>query len=359
MSEGGNSSGWGWGRPGTRVGIGRGQQAETTRYVVQATIGTLAADVAITCVLLFVAAVGWLALPVLFAAMGFVIGAIIILWGRPDVIVHHIAANLWGIGLVVGLAESIWWRGWYGTFRSGILAILGVFQLAPGWAYVILAGVCLIAWVRGIPWRAIVALLGIGVASAMAYGFVENWHITRWLLVPYASPVFGFAILLSFIMVEQMLRPTVEWTVQPMTLQDIQEAGGWGALFFPALFPSSRVAELEEELAEALESAQVRTVDITVTDGNSQSRIPGLPDSDRARLFYREVAHDPSQFSVRGALDTIGRVAFEKIRDQFIERGWAYWINPRNHREGTKFRASGYKAICALAHPPTPPQEQV
>jgi len=109
---------------------------------------------------------------------------------------------------------------------------------------------------------------------------------------------------------------------------------------FPVHALDQRVRDLETELANA--KVEMRQVTASVTGENGMiSRIPGLPDDNAARRFYRQVADDPSKFSVRGAKGTIGRVTFEDLRDKFINRGWAYWVDPGRHQDGTKFRAEG------------------
>jgi hypothetical protein len=118
----------------------------------------------------------------------------------------------------------------------------------------------------------------------------------------------------------------------------------WGERF-PAQGFDKRVADLEAQLAEA--EISTRRVQLEITNGHSTT-IGDLPDDPAARDFYWAVAHGQS-FSTQTAIQCKCRAAFEnEIRPTFIDRGWAYWIDPEKPKAGIKLRAEGWQAISKL-----------
>lgn len=114
----------------------------------------------------------------------------------------------------------------------------------------------------------------------------------------------------------------------------------------------------EEWIEDELEPAQPpsRTVQVEFTNGKQIQR-PIFPDTNEARAFYRAV-HRGESFSGRTAERFgVSRDVFnERIRDLFLELGWAEWVDRRHPRQGVRLKGQGKANIRGLTDPPPLPR---
>ena len=79
-----------------------------------------------------------------------------------------------------------------------------------------------------------------------------------------------------------------------------------------------------------------------------------LPDVPELGQFARAVSNRQSFSEGVAARFHISRKPFEMMRDQFLDRGWAVWKNPKHKRQGVNLLAAGRRAMGRIAgHPPT------
>jgi len=343
--------GEGLGAAGTRLTKRLGPDDEIWAYVWQAVVGAVALDLVLTLTLLSYLIIGWGALIVFLSAVGFLIGLVVLLFGRPQwEPIRFVLGNLWGIGAIIG---AIVGQQWYALIASGLRAVgaqLSVIAILPWWAYV-LAGALLLVVAVKLKWKAAVALLAISVVAGIVLlsdgdEWLAAWHALKWLLVPYSWPVIGFALLLALVMAKEMLFPSLEWTFQPVSLEELREVGLIG-LWMPGVVGKRDEAQPDPEPSEEIAINLVEQPEGRTRPQTKRARLPG---SASAKEFYRAV-HRGESFSLRTARKYgVGRAAFNgKIRDGFIERGLARWKNPDHPEQGVDLLEAGERLIEHLA----------
>ncbi len=144
-------------------------------------------------------------------------------------------------------------------------------------------------------------------------------------------------------MAKEMLFPSLEWTFDPVSLEELKEVGLIG-LWMPGLFSKSQESEPEPE-PEPVVRAEHRDD----TGNGVKERYARLPISNRARDFYRAVAKG-APFTLSTARQCkVGRRTFEnKIRKVFLERGWLRWKDEQHHDQGLVLTTAGAEMIGEL-----------
>jgi len=291
--------------------------------------------------------VGWAAIGLVFGASGFLITIVIFSFSktRSDVM-RFILGNLWLVGFVAGGIIGYRWH-------SAI--ILGVHSVRVELS--ILAGVSMVAlvlvWALPKGGKAIVIVLWLGIAAGVVMWNPKPWTVAwaslKWLVLPYLWPFAGFAVLLALVLAKEMMFPNLEWTLNPVSLEELREIGLFG-LWMPNLLGGPKEPPLPVE----------RVVKIEMTNGNSQKRAT-LPDTDQARAFYRAVKRGES-FSERTASKYgVPRSIFNNyIRDVFRAREWADWKDEKNPKQGLELFPEGWTQIehlvlgdTTVPYPPT------
>jgi len=174
--------------------------------------------------------------------------------------------------------------------------------------------------------------------------WIEAWHALKWLIIPYSWPVIGFALLLALVMGKEMLFPSLEWTFQPVSLEELREVGLIG-LWVPGLFSKSQENEPEPEPQEPVVRAEHRED----TENGVRERYGVLPFSERCRDFYKAIAAGKPFTLSTARLCKVGRRTFEgKIRKIFLDRGWLRWRDAQHHDQGVQLTRSGWEMIEEL-----------
>lgn len=350
----------GLGAAGTRVTKRLGPDDEIWAYVWQSLVGAAAADVVLTCALLCCIVAGWWSLSLFLGLVGFLVGLVVLIFGRPSSDFWGLLfGNLWVVGILVPLIPRLWVSGpllllgqvWYSMISNGTRLIweqVSVVGLLPVWVYAVAGAVLVVVWVK-FNWRAmlavalIAAVVGIVLLSD-AGEWLEAWRSLKHLLIPYSWPVMGFGILLALVMAKELLFPSLEWTFQPVSLEELKEIGLRG-LWMPSLFSKSQASDpgtiAERRVrVESRENAPGELAEETYTY---------LPDSNAARDFYRALSKGgPFTFSEARRWG-VGRKTFQKkIRDVFLDRHWAKWKNEDHHDQGVEMLPAGNEKIEAL-----------
>lgn len=338
------------GAPGTRVTKQLGPVSELLLYVWQAIIGALAIDTALFLVMCSWLIIGWLAIPLLFAAACFAVTLFLFTFARMSDKLRFIIGNLWMVGMLVGFVAGYYWHEAATAGMQAIIKEIGVVFGLPWWVYALVGvGLVLIAF-RSVA-AAIVALIGAGVGYILLTTdpdtWLVAWHSLKWLLLPYLWPFVGFACLLALVMAKEMLFPSLEWTFKPVSLEELREVGLFG-LWLPRLLGGPREPP---PVAERIVQVEMQ--------GEHGNQYATLPDTDAARNFYRAIKRGES-FSIRTAKKyQVGRVTFNSyIRDIFRSRKWADWRDDDHPEQGIELNEDGWLAIENLvltgsAHPPT------
>jgi hypothetical protein len=328
------------GAPGTRVTKSLGPVSELLLYVWQAIIGALALDTALALVMCSWLIIGWLAIPLLFGAACFLITVVVLTFSEiSGDKLRLVVGNLWLFGLLSG--GIFGWR-WHGAISAGLHAVAeqlwSVFEL-PWYIYVIAGVVLFLLALRS--WKAaLVALFGAWIGYVLfatdSRTWALAWHSLKWLLLPYLWPFIGFAVLLAFVMAKEMLWPSLEWTFKPVSLTELREVGLFG-LWMPKLLGGPEPPP-EQQVEQVIR--------VDVRDENGDHKIDLIPGGDEARAFYAAV-HGGESFSERTArVCTLSRKKWENaIRDVFIERGWACWVNDDYPQQGVELLRDGWLAI--------------
>jgi len=342
-----NGAGSSLGAPGTRITRRLGPDDEVWLYVWQATVGAAALDLVLTMLLMSYAIIGWWALPLFLSGAGFLIGVLIMVFGRPRwVPARFVIGNLWAAGFLIGVIVG---RDWYATLASGIALIgrqIAILAELPLWSWAVF-GLALLVIGAKLKWKAAAVLAIAGPVSAIvifsdAADWLAVWHALKWLLVPYSWPVIGFSLLLAIVMAKEMLFPSLEWTFQPVSLEELREVGLIG-LWCPRLF--GQAEESEPTPPEPVIRAEHRDD----TNGKAKERYAKVLISNRARDFYRAV-HAGQPFTLATARKCqVGRRTFEtKIRDVFLARGWLEWKDAEHHDQGLQLTEAGEDMIGEL-----------
>lgn len=354
-----------FGAAGTRVTKRLGLDDEVLAYVIQAVIGAGALDLVLALTLLSYVIIGWWSVVVFLSLVGFLVGVIVLVFGRPQQTWARILfGNLWAIGAAVpflpvfrgGAFVALRGQLWYATIGKGAQAIIAqvgaVFDL-PWWAYAALGAALFVIVIWG-HWRAAVAvavaLFVVGlVLLTDGDGWLLAWDSLKGLLIPFSWPVMGFALLLALVMGKEMLFPSLEWTFKPVSLEELREVGLIG-LWIPGVIGKN---EPEEPLPD-------RTVRVEMHGNGAsgrghQERYAFLNDSDEARQFYAAVKRGES-FALRTARKYgLSRSSFESLREAFRDRGWADWKDDGHHEQGLELFDEGNRVIEQIAMVGTTP----
>lgn len=339
--------GSGLGQPGTRITRQLGPDSEIWLYVWQAITGAVALDIVLTLALFSYAIVGWWSLVLFLSMAGLLVGLIVLIFGRPEWgLVRFLFGNLWAIGGVIGLFVG---RRWYATLSSGMRLIgqqVAVLAELPWWAWSVFGLAVLVVTIR-INWKVGLTLsLSVPLTIVIIFSDGEKWaivwHAIKWLLVPYFWPFIGFGLLLALVMAKEMLFPSLEWTFEPVSLEELREVGLIG-LWMPRLFGQSE--ENEPEPPEPIVRAEHRDD----SNGRAKERYARLPASSRARDFYQAI-HAGQSFTLETARKCkVGRRTYEnRIRDVFLARGWLKWRDELHHDQGLELTPAGEDMIGEL-----------
>ena len=154
MSYGGNL-----GAAGTRVTRRIDANSDLWLYIGQSVAGALAMDSVLTLVLMSYVIIGWWSMVLVLGACGFLIGMIVLIFGRPSGrYVRMALGNLWGIGALIG---GLVGRKWYAMISDSVRLIVEQIELVfglPWWAYAALGAALLVIVLYG-RWKTAVALL--------------------------------------------------------------------------------------------------------------------------------------------------------------------------------------------------------
>lgn len=345
-------------QPGTRITGSLDESSSIWTYVKQACVGALAIDLVLACVMIWALLMGWLSVPFVFVIVGFLVGWTIVKLVRLDrndpdrrLAIACIMGTCLFLPFVVGLGwgQQIWRWLLLGSVREVIGQAVQAATL-PWWTWLIeLVLWFLSAWKRR--GKLVGSVLVLGTLGYIGYSF-EGWgllpHIwsrARWALIPFLWPVIGFALFLAIVMVKEMCFPNLEWTLRPVSLEEVREIGLAG-LWFPYVLGGPAPEPLPD-----------RYVKVEVAEnGGKSSRIGLLPDSAEARAFYAAVYHG-EPFALRTARKySVSRKTFEdRIRDVFFDREWAEWIDPEHHEQGIDVFPVGMLALEHLSMAGSPP----
>jgi hypothetical protein len=319
-------------QPGTRVAAKLDITSQLTTYILQALVGALALDLALALIMCSWFIVGWLAIPLVCVVLGFITTVITFrfIHVRGD-FAKFVLGNLWGIGLVLGVMIGL---RWHEIIMAGVDAVrmeLGILAIS---SLVVL--ILLLVLPGG--WKAVVSIVWIGIAvgvvlfSPKAWEFA--WQSFKWLLLPYLWPPTGFAVGLSIVMAKEMLFPNMEWTLNPVSFEELREAGLF-SLWMPKLLGGPR------------EPPPVAERVVTVENKSEHGRkYATLPDTDQARAFYRAVKRGEPFAERTASKYGVTRSVFNSaIRDVFLDRGWACWKDDRYPKQGVDLLPEGWENI--------------
>lgn len=349
------------GAPGTRITKRLGLDDEVVAYILQAIVGSVAGAVILSLALVIYLILGWWALSIWFGLVGLLASIVILLYAAPlRPFWHVVLGNLYAVGILIpfvpifrdGQYVALLGQLWYSAIGGGFaliwaqIAVIGMLK----WYWYVGAAVGLLAlWIKlGLKagWKVVlVVMLLLSIVGIVAFSdadeWAEAWGNLKYLLIPYCIPPIVFSVLLTVAMWKEILFPNLEWTLNPISFEELRETGLRG-LWFPGLFRR----DAEEPPEQPIE------VNLTVKeDGRKpQTKRARLPGSPAARAFYKAV-HRGESFSLRTARKYgLGRDTFNsKIRDGFIERGLAEWNNAEHPEQGVKLLEAGERLIEHLA----------
>jgi hypothetical protein len=338
----------GLGAAGTRITRRLGPESEIWQPIWQSVVGIVVLDIILTCILISCMIAGWWSFGIFLSAVGFCVGMFVIVFGRPSGrLAQIIIGNLWGIGAVAGLLVGHTWHDGLSTGLRLIWSQLATVAQLPLWVYPLAALVLIVVWIKA-NWQVSLFLA----VSLVVFGVVllsddrawlQAWHYLKWLWIPYSWPVIGFGLLLALSMAINVLFPSLEWTMQPVTLEELREVGLRG-LIAPGLFGKS-VDNTPGTFAER----RVRVESTGTGENEAGETYTYLPDSNSARDFYRALSKG-RPFTISEAQRWhVGRKTFEKkIRDVFLARDWAVWKNEEHHDQGLELTDDGKEHVEAL-----------
>jgi len=316
----------------------------------------IALDAALFCVMM----IGWLAnhwifVPLTLSSFSLLVAWFLLAFGRPQgEWTRRIIGNMWMLGALAGVllaAPFMPWSMWRWLNSGALAKIADSIKAAwglPPWAWFVAIGFWAIGAIRKIG----KVILGIIVSSAVVWIgarfdgwslFATAWSRLRYLLIPYLWPVVGAMVLLAWVMIQQELFPNLEWTMKPLSLEELREVGLTG-LLAPRWFSQPPEAPLPE-----------RHVEIEWKTEKGRKFVT-LPDHLEAREFYRAVKRHES-FSLRTARKYgVSRKVFnEQIRDVFLDRDWAEWHDDRHPQQGIDLLDEGWQVIEHLVLADTTP----
>lgn len=346
----------GYGQPGTRLTGILDLKTDLLAHILKPLVLVIALDVALFCIML----VGWLAnhwlfVPLTLASFGLLVAWFLLVFGRPqDEWVRRIIGNLWILGLLAGVllaAPFMPWSMWHWLNSGAMARIADKVRAAwalPPWVWFVAIGIWAIGAIRKVG----KVIFGVLIASAVAWIGIrfDDWHLfatawtrLRYLLIPYLWPVIGAMILLAWVMVQQELYPNLEWTLKPLSLEELREIGLMG-LLAPRWFSQPSEAPVPERHVE---------IEFQTDKGR---KFATLPDTPEAREFYRAIKRGET-FALRTARKYgVSRLVFNsQIRDVFVERGWAEWKDDRHPQQGIDLLESGWQVIEHLVLADTTP----
>jgi len=340
----------GLGAAGTKVIKSLGPTEEIWTYVWQSVVGSVAIDVALTLVLVGCLIAGWWAFSIFLGLVGFLISVIVLTFWWPEKLLWQIVfGNAWALAFFIGLGVGYKWRAMLLTGLRLVwkqIAVIGSFEWP---VYVAAAAVLVLAWAK-VGWKVMVAIGAIAaVACVVLFSdgreWAAAWDNLKYLLIPYSWPVIGFALLLGLVMAKEMLFPSLEWTFDPVKLEELREVGLIG-LWLPRLFGGSKENEPEQEP----ELPVVRAEHRDDTGNGVKERYARLPSDGRSRDFYKAI-HAGKPFTISTARQCkVGRRTFEnRIRKVFLERGWLHWKDEQHHDQGLELTKAGSEMIGELA----------
>jgi hypothetical protein len=339
----------GLGAAGTRITRRLGPESEIWQPIWQSIVGIVVLDIILTCILISCMIAGWWSFSIFLSAVGFLVGMIVLVFGRPSGrLLRIILGNLWGIGAVVGLLVGHTWHDALSTGLHLIWSQLATVAQLPLWVYPLAALVLIVVWIKA-NWQVALFLA----VSLVVFGVVllsddrawlQAWHYLKWLWVPYSWPVIGFGLLLALSMAINVLFPSLEWTMQPVSLEELREVGLRG-LIAPGLFGKSE----EHEPGEAMERRVRVESRVENENGYTGEAYVYLPDSNSARDFYRALSKGRPFTLSEAQRWGVGRRTFEKkLWPAFEDRGWAVWVNEQHHDQGRELTPEGKRHVEAL-----------
>ncbi len=187
-------------------------------------------------------------------------------------------------------------------------------------------------------------LLGLGLAFWAKWGWRSFNHnignVWPYLVTPFLLVWILPLGLLIWRMCAEVADPGYATPRAPVPSEYQREGPRWPGT--PERWTYEDVEENEAEVEPAVPPVrELPTLKVPVAQDDWQRQLnlylpdlPGLPE------YMRQVAIDDRLLSTRKAAKyDVGRDAFEAIRDQFLDRGLAYWENPKRLR----LRAVGRK----------------
>lgn len=374
----------GLGAPGTRITKNESEGSERKASIGWSMLFAIAGDVVYLSLLLIVALWGWLSVvpALILAVLGTLMfcfwflnvpkyfvwsvrprtihlfrfkfrGNRIVLFRFPGFTLglsHEILLKLAFIAsVVVGFVAGRWVWNW--ITASGALTRLfldvgrGFFFPWYVWACAALMLVVFIA--KGKTKAGLSILLVAGIAWIVLYvgssdEITQSWHIfvsrARYIAVPFVIPWALGSAMLMFVATKNQFFPYLDYTFKPLSIQEARELGMIG-LLFPKLFGGM-----------PKEPTPDRLIKVEVSERNGLTRkYADLPASQEFTEFCKGVTRGDS-FALRTARGYgLSRSDFEHIRDIFLDRGWASWINPRAKAQGLDLLVSGKKVLREIS----------
>jgi hypothetical protein len=150
--------------------------------------------------------------------------------------------------------------------------------------------------------------------------------------------------------------------------------GAWSVSSIDFLNPQTLIVSHQEIVREPVEPVLIegpgRSLKVQVDEGNRHT-MGDLPDTPEFRDFARRVSREntPASFCETTAAEAglpidvkhwrhPSEMGFRQVRDLFIDRGWAYWINPKHHQSGVGLKRAGRQTLRRAAQP-LPQQDDV
>lgn len=93
-------------------------------------------------------------------------------------------------------------------------------------------------------------------------------------------------------------------------------------------------------------------VRLTSEDGSQQQRAWLPASEEELHILAKGILQSNRPFSEEewsGRGKPFSQGGIEKLRDEFIRRGWAFWINPDEHRAGVQFTEAGRAVLRQFA----------
>jgi len=347
----------GWGsQPGTRL-QGKTEQ-KSGRYIVQSVVLALALDAVV-----FVILAAWvLAGPNVTLAV-FAVGGVVASYrylrkhtvnGQVYVpaLAKVIGAWIVGGGILTALSVSAFrWLFQRELYAAPTRALLASFAY-PWWAWALALCVSLYLAVRlGLKrtwFVAPAALIGYGLWAFDDWAmFRPMLHRLRYLAIPFAPPWVVAASVLAYVMMREQLFPNLEWTMQPLSLEEIREVGHRGLLWLRRFGVAAQAPEIREVPSRTLSYRQVRPNTSGTGTTTINGEIPYLNTLRWWRYIKRVIRDkdkpadaDPVTLSEPSA-DGWGikpaeyrKVMVELEDEEYPERAKVRWKDDDNHNAG-------------------------